>query len=103
MEYWNLFKRVHESIPRTNNFVEAWHNAFSKMLKSHPLVYKLVDWLRKEQVLAAEKVVFAKTGVRHTRKPEYVKLDERLKALIEVYEKNNFEEYFENLSLILDY
>ncbi|CAF0961077.1 unnamed protein product [Brachionus calyciflorus] len=43
IKLWNLHRRVQECIPRTNNFVEAWHNSFSNMLKSHPLVYKLVD------------------------------------------------------------
>ena len=33
------------------------------MLKCHPLVYKLVDWFRKEQILVSEKIVLAKTGV----------------------------------------
>ena len=26
---WNLYERVREQLPRTNNVVEGWHNAFS--------------------------------------------------------------------------
>ncbi|CAF1128917.1 unnamed protein product [Brachionus calyciflorus] len=46
---WNVNERTSECLPRTNNFVESWHNAFSSMLDKHPLVYSLIDYFLKEQ------------------------------------------------------
>lgn len=31
IDLWNLTNRIKDCLPRTNNFVEAWHNAFSNM------------------------------------------------------------------------
>ena len=36
-------------IPRTNNYCESWHNSFSSLLNSHPLIYELIDTIRTEQ------------------------------------------------------
>ena len=46
---WNLFSRIQEFLPRTKNFVEAWHNMFSNTLECHPLVYRLIDMFLVEQ------------------------------------------------------
>ncbi|RMZ94749.1 hypothetical protein BpHYR1_007450, partial [Brachionus plicatilis] len=32
---WNLYNRVLEELPRTNNSVESWHNAFTTNEKKH--------------------------------------------------------------------
>ncbi|CAF1134137.1 unnamed protein product, partial [Brachionus calyciflorus] len=82
---------IEEGIPRTNNFVEAWHNAFSKMLKCHPRIYELIDWFRSEENLTKNKIIQAKTGIKYTRKPHFVKLDERIKEILNVYYKDNFD------------
>ncbi len=37
-------------LPRSNNAIEGWHNAFaSRVLISHPSVSKLADKIRREQ------------------------------------------------------
>ncbi|CAF0961096.1 unnamed protein product [Brachionus calyciflorus] len=46
--------------------------------------------------MSSEKLVLARTGVRHTRKPEYVKLDERLNNLINQYNKQDFEQFYDS-------
>ncbi|CAF1124067.1 unnamed protein product, partial [Brachionus calyciflorus] len=103
IRYWNLTTRINDCIPRTNNHVEAWHNAFTSILKSHPLVYELVDWFRKEDKLTKEKLVLIKTGVKYTRKTEYIKLDERIKEILSGYDRDNFDKFLDSLTLILDY
>ncbi|RNA28036.1 hypothetical protein BpHYR1_054466 [Brachionus plicatilis] len=60
---FNLYDRVKQCLPRTNNFVEAWHNAFSSMLNKHPLVYSLVYSLIKEQKRTENELVRLKTGL----------------------------------------
>ena len=34
-EMWNKFEDVMRDLPRTNNAVEAWHNAFKKSLRGN--------------------------------------------------------------------
>ena len=47
---WNMRGRVADGLPRTNNSVEGWHNAFqSSVACHHPTVYTLVDHFRCEQ------------------------------------------------------
>ena len=73
------------------------------MLKSHVLIYELVDWLRKEQVKTERNLLKIRTGIVYARKPKYITLDERIKAIVSKYSKENFEDFFDNLSLILHY
>ncbi|CAF0998609.1 unnamed protein product [Brachionus calyciflorus] len=100
---WNVYKRVKECIPRSNNFVEAWHNAFSSLLDHHPLIYELIDVLRKEQKTSEMNLVKLKTGIHYKRKPKYITLDERIQVIVDNYNKSKFQEFFDSLSSILYY
>ncbi|CAF0808410.1 unnamed protein product [Brachionus calyciflorus] len=82
LDFWNVNQRLSENIPKTNNFVEAWHKSFSSMLISHSLVYALVDAFRIEQKLISNRLLKLNTGVVYRRKPAYdllnvFKLDDR--------------------------
>ncbi|RNA41735.1 hypothetical protein BpHYR1_044164 [Brachionus plicatilis] len=46
---WNLYNRVLEELPRTNNSVESWHNAFTTNEKKHLNINALVEKMRLEQ------------------------------------------------------
>ncbi|PVD26834.1 hypothetical protein C0Q70_11981 [Pomacea canaliculata] len=47
---WNVYNRVGDNLPRTNNSVEGWHRAFDKRMSvTHPTLGRLVSKLRKEQ------------------------------------------------------
>ena len=73
------------------------------MLKSHSSIYSLIDAFRKEQRRTEHNLVLLKTGVSYKRKPEYEKLDERLKFVLLTYDKTKFLEFYDNISLILLY
>ena len=103
IDLWNLTNRIKDCLPRTNNFVEAWHNAFSNMLISHPSVYTLVDMFRKEQKKSEENIVKLETGIRYKRKPKYILMDERINEIVKTYSLDNFDNFYDNLSSILDY
>ncbi|KAK0415920.1 hypothetical protein QR680_012192 [Steinernema hermaphroditum] len=48
---WNCKAVTELELPRTNNSVESWHNAFQGVMgMQHPDVYKLLDRLLDEQV-----------------------------------------------------
>ncbi|CAF0940563.1 unnamed protein product [Brachionus calyciflorus] len=103
IDLWNIYDRINDCLPRTNNFVEAWHKAFSNMLSYHPSVYALVDKFREEQKKNESELLRLETGVKYKRKPAYIILDERIREIQNTYSLENFEKYYENLSLILDY
>ena len=46
---WNLYDRVKNDLPRTNNSLEGFHSAFAKDMVAHPDLYKLADKYRKLQ------------------------------------------------------
>ena len=46
---WNMYQRVKEQLPRTNNAVEGFHSAFAKDIKDHPPVTVLSQKYRKVQ------------------------------------------------------
>ena len=64
IELWNINSHHIEGLPRTNNFSEGWHSAFSAVLTSHPSVYKLVAELRKEQKRTENILAKIETGVK---------------------------------------
>ncbi|CAF1089264.1 unnamed protein product [Brachionus calyciflorus] len=100
---WNVHSRINESLPRTNNFVESWHKAFSSMLNSHPLVYSLIDAFKKEQKKTEDLIIQLQTGIQYKRQPAYFILDKRIQELMKEYTIENFDNFYENLSLILEY
>ncbi|CAF1041535.1 unnamed protein product [Brachionus calyciflorus] len=103
IELWNIYDRINDCIPRTNNFVEAWHSEFSSMLVNHPSVYQLIDRFREEQKKSQDLLVQLETGIAFKRKPAYILLDERIKEIISSYSIDSFEKFYDNLSLILNY
>ncbi|CAF4948012.1 unnamed protein product, partial [Rotaria sp. Silwood1] len=47
---WNIHDRVIPGVPRSNNSVEGWHNAFtSRVSINHPNIVKLIEKIRREQ------------------------------------------------------
>ena len=47
-EMWNMYQRVKDGLPRTNNSLEGWHSSFAKGAK-HLKLSKLVGKYRQEQ------------------------------------------------------
>ena len=47
---WSVYERVPVDDPRTNNFLEGWHNRFASVLGvAHPDIYKFIKSLKSEQ------------------------------------------------------
>ena len=48
-EMWNMNGRVAGNLPRTNNYVEGWHNRFRGMVNHvHPNIWKFLEMVRRE-------------------------------------------------------
>ena len=83
-----LLMRIDSDLPRTNNFIEGWHNGFqSHVGASHPNIYKFLEVLRKEENLTRIKLKQLELGmVVHTTRRVYVQLHIRLKNITQRFE-----------------
>ncbi len=100
---WSVYSRILDQISRTNNFTEAWHNAFSSILGNHPLIYSLVDSMRKEQKRTEDNLLRLRAGIVYKRKPHYVRLDEQLIFAVKSYSKESFSSYYDTINSIVSY
>lgn len=85
IELWNVRTRVDKNKPRTNNGVEAFHNALNKsVLNCHPSIWKLINCLKKEEAMAVTKKLAHERG-DSVPKTKYFFLNERLLSLCRKY------------------
>ncbi|QQP42000.1 Putative LOC100898192, partial [Caligus rogercresseyi] len=85
IKLWNVNQRTIDKMARTNNSVEGFHNAIqSSITCAHPNLWKVIEFLKKEETLAKKKYIDAFRG-DITRKTSYNKIDERLHRLVLSY------------------
>lgn len=49
---WSVYKSILDDHSRTNNSVEAWHNAINRCIVSGPTIFKFIDFLKKRKLNA---------------------------------------------------
>ena len=89
---WNMYDRVLQDKPRTNNALEGWHNAFARdMQASHPPVHKIAEkYVREQKKRALDRrhhVAGRIQGTKRTR-TKYANVNKRLKAFVERIRNN---------------
>lgn len=98
---WNVYDRVIADLPRSNNSVEGWHNAFaSRVTVAHPTIKKLAEKIRREQSKFEVDVAHLLQG--HQAKPKkacYRKLDERISRLVRGYDPLQILQYLKNIAV----
>lgn len=68
LQMWNCYKAAVAERSKVNNTVEGWHRAFDSTLQtSHGNICKLIEALKKEQVLTEVKYEQASAGKRPTK------------------------------------
>ena len=81
--FWNVYSRVVNSLPRTNNNVEAFHNALNKSVSNaHPNIWRLINVLKDEECLATAKRIHFERGDSLPDKKKYKDLNARLKNIV---------------------
>ncbi|KII61887.1 hypothetical protein RF11_14163 [Thelohanellus kitauei] len=98
---WNMRGRVADGLPRTNNSVEGWHNAFQSSVGCHhPTIYKLIENFRFEQDLAEQTISRISSGIntQPASKSKYIQLSRRLAAILPTYEGRDLIEYLRAVS-----
>lgn len=101
IEMWNMFNRLQENLPRSNNSLEAWHNSFQKNLDCHhPSVEKLIYHFKKEQSHVENLVLRYRTGIRTVESPsnKYVQKTRRLSNVTRDYSLGNILQYLKLIS-----
>ncbi|CAF5021544.1 unnamed protein product [Rotaria sp. Silwood1] len=97
---WNVNDRVVATIPRSNNSVEGWHNAFAnRVALNHPNIVKLAKKIRLEQ--SRFEVDMAKILQGHNikmKKACYRKLDERINRLVNEFDASQLDEFLKNMA-----
>lgn len=98
---WNVYDRVMANLPRSNNSVEGWHNAFAnRVAVAHPTIKKLAEKIRREQ--SKFEVDIAQILQGHQPKPRkacYRKLDERIMRLVHDYNSSQIHQYLKNIAV----
>lgn len=99
-ELWNVYERVVQDLPRTNNSIEGWHRAFDlRVAITHPTLCRLVDRLRKEQADNELLIEQANAGVALPPiKKKYQYVNQRLKNLVGKYDTTPVLEYLRGIA-----
>ena len=100
-ELWNMYQRVKDGLPRTNNSLEGWHHAFANGIAPHPALPKLVQKYRHEQNTKAVKRWQHQAGDLSARQRiRYQKVTETLLRLIRKFDQGLISdlEYLDHLA-----
>ena len=85
-EMWNMYQRVKDGLPRTNNSLEGWHNAFARGM-SHLSVYRIAEKYRLEQNSKRILRFQNDTGnAGSTQRRKYQKVTENILFLIRMFD-----------------
>ncbi len=87
-------------MPRSNNSVEGWHNAFARRVAiTHPDIAKLAEKIRREQ--SKFEVDMAKILQGHDikmKKAAYRRLDERIARLVNAFDPSQLDDFLKNIA-----
>lgn len=104
IDMWNNFNDVINNLPRTNNAVEGWHNAFSgRVGKHHAEMNEFINCLKLEQNSTELTINHLKTGadVAGPKRKKYKNYDERLANVVNQYNRNDVIEYLRNVAVLI--
>ena len=100
IQLWNQYTRVIDNLPRSNNALEGWHNAFNNIVGfAHPSVTKLARKLQQEQhstqLHRRQLELGTTTG---TKKKTYVRINEALRTMVADYHNRDAVTYLGDIA-----
>ncbi|CAF1091814.1 unnamed protein product [Rotaria sordida] len=103
IQLWNIYERVIQDLPRSNNAIEGWHHAFNNRVSiKHPSITKLAKCILREQSRFEIDIERLRAGEQPKKKKKvYENLDARLKRIALSYDVNNIEEYLTRIAMNL--
>ena len=99
-QLWNVYDRVVRNLPRSNNSIEGWHQAFNRRVSmKHPTLTKLANCILREQ--SHFELDIERIRVGQEPKPQkkiYATLDSRLKRVVASYKFESVNDYLANIA-----
>ena len=106
IQLWNQYTRVIDNLPRSNNALEGWHNAFNNVVGfAHPSVTKLARKLQQEQhstQLHRRQLELGATTEK--KKKTYVRncINEALRTMVADYHNRDAVTYLGDIARVLN-
>ena len=103
MQLWNVYERVIQGLPRSNNAVEEWTQAFSNRVSiKHPSITRPAKCILRERARFEIDIERLRTGEQPKKKKKiYENLDARLKRIMLSCDINNIEECLTRIEMNL--
>jgi hypothetical protein len=98
---WNVHEKTLMNLPRTNNNLESWHNAIQSEAKKHSSIYRVIQFLRKEQEFTQFKLVKMSIGEFQDSNDKYNSLNNKLIVVINEYIENDKLDFLDKMALAL--
>jgi len=100
---WNVCDATEENMPKTNNYLEGWHNRINSSISCHPSLAKLIRLLKKEQQLTMFTVHQVDNYVIQPNTKTYIDKCERIKLIMKDYSKMDNNTYLKTIALYLKF
>ena len=86
---WNVHSRVEHCMPRTNNSIEAFNNAFFQNISQcHPNIWKCITFLKKEEILVHTKILQFERGDEICYQRKYNDVNDKLERTVAQYSED---------------
>lgn len=87
LNLWNVYKLTLSLLPRTNNAVEAWHNAINLLFGiNHPDIFKFLDGIKLEQNATEVLIGQVMSGVDVAKSNKHTdEMQERILKVVKTY------------------
>ena len=102
---WNMYSRVQEDLPKTNNAVEGWHRSFASLVGcAHPSIWTFIRCIRKEHALQEVYVTQVLSGhPRVEQKKIYKDTALRIKNIVEDVENRPILDFLKGIAYNLSF
>ena len=86
---WNVYDRVLEDLPRTNNALESLNRSLNKTLgHANPTIWEIIEALQNEETSARLKIVHNERGDETKQNKLYKDITDQLYNLVSDYKKD---------------
>jgi len=105
VNFWNMFHRTYDELPRTNNSVEGWHRGFQAQVSScHPVFWKFLQILQNEESLKRVEIIQNLVGFQpQPQRRRYRDCNARILAIVDDYPNRNRMQYLRSIAHNLDF
>ena len=105
IEFWNMFHRTDDELPRTNNAVKEWHVGFQPHVSAcHPVFWKFHEVLQKEETVVRVGILKNEGGQKPPpQRRRYVDCNQRILRIVDDFPNCQRIDYLRSLAHNLAY